>query len=97
MIQTINTSLNEIEYNALIIYPNPAGHYTYMNLPEANSSINEIIVTDATGRIVFSSIKPTSILNDRMTLNVTGLVAGVYLIKVLSDDKTYSGRFYKTE
>jgi hypothetical protein len=94
---TINTSLNEIEYNTLIIYPNPAGHYIHMNLPEANSSINEIIVTDATGRIVFSSIKPTSILNDRMTLNVTGLVAGVYLIKVLSDDKTYSGRFYKTE
>lgn len=74
------TIISAEENNSLVAYPNPATDFITIELPGANS-INEIEILDATGRLV----KQQKVQQNKTSINIADLNAGLYLIKVLDD------------
>jgi hypothetical protein len=73
------------------VYPNPASNV--LNIDAKNSgSINEMQLTDLNGRIV-KSVKTTSVNNAQ--INIADLNAGVYFLKVTSNEGTGTTKVVK--
>ncbi|MFN3404041.1 MAG: T9SS type A sorting domain-containing protein [Cytophagaceae bacterium] len=69
------------------LYPNPANNYVHI---ESEKEISEIILTDASGLILFKSS------NQNMNLlDVSGLANGVYYISIIAGDKTTQQKIFK--
>lgn len=79
---------NEIE---LSIYPNPSSnHISIKNLPNSFESY-EILITDISGKIYYR--KESLILNEK--IDISSLTNGVYLLAILTDQKSYLNTFIK--
>lgn len=87
------SSINEFQsLNSIIIYPNPVSEYlniNFQNNPVEHTEFN-IEITDISGRI----IRCTTIFN-KVSLNVSSLPSGVYIIKVYTDKDLAIGKFIK--
>jgi len=79
-----------ITKNGIEVYPNPASDLLYLQLPE-NSGDAEINIYDATGRIVQSE----KIVNNQNSINIRGLTAGTYVLKVQFRDNCRTSGFIK--
>ncbi len=79
-VTTVNTPL-ATEKSSFMLYPNPAiNDVVYITTPR--NDVKEVVVYDVFGKIV---------LMDRITsktLNITRLVAGVYVLQVTEKNKT---------
>jgi len=74
--------------NTLTAFPNPASDILNVRLNDSNDAINEIFIIDLTGKIVLRSEPGNA------TVNVSGLVSGIYHIWAYSVQKTsYFGVF----
>ena len=74
--------------NNINIYPNPAR--TLLNLQAANNtSINKIIITDLTGKIVKEQTQNTT------TINVENLAQGMYILEAYSGEQKMVSKFVK--
>jgi len=88
---TTRTDNSEIE-QGLSIFPSPAVDYTFVTIPEGdflslniyNISGNEIISIDAS---YFSG--------SEYKLNLSDIVEGYYIVKLVSHEKTFCGKFIK--
>ena len=81
---------NQSQYNALV-YPNPARDYIRIELQD-DSSCQSIAIYSIDGRLV-ETFPATS---HPTTINISGLNAGMYIMKVrLSDGMEYSQRIVK--
>ncbi len=70
------------------IFPNPAS--SSIQIGQSNlTDINEIIITDMTGKTVFQQNGGVS------TVNIEYLTPGIYLIRLLSGEKVYSEKLIK--
>jgi hypothetical protein len=71
------------EPQELMVYPNPGtGYFTL----EANfSQVKEIRVMDTLGRI-FKTIRNPEIYSDRISLDLSNLQPGCYIVNILSED-----------
>ncbi|HWB25204.1 MAG TPA: alpha-amylase family glycosyl hydrolase [Chitinophagaceae bacterium] len=71
------------------VYPNPAGSNTalYVN---TNLSKVQMILTDASGRVVYKSQLSAVTTGQRINLPVQNLAKGVYLLKVSSDKLSHT-------
>ncbi len=80
-------AVNDIRGNKpmLNVYPNPASAELNVELPEGSTSIT---ITDLVGRTVLTKQITTSAAH-QLTLNVAGIPAGNYILKTVSNDKTY--------
>ena len=78
------------ENDKIKLYPNPA-HNT-LTVESANP-IREITVYDQTGRAVAVETRCTT--SPQRILNITSLHAGIYLVKVVSDNGTETAKFVK--
>lgn len=67
------------------VYPNPATELIYIN---SNELINEVEIYNLRGKQVLKSGKVSS-------LNVSNLQAGIYLVKIISEDKTITKKIIK--
>jgi hypothetical protein len=76
----------------LRLYPNPASGQVYWRLPETAAGTQNLSVQlfDQQGRLVSSQT-----LTGSQTLDVQGLVQGVYALKILAGKRVYVGRFAK--
>lgn len=85
------TSIDDSEIeNDLLIFPNPASNY--LNVETGVRTQSVLNVFNSLGNCVLSrSITNSSTVN----LDVSRLSKGVYLMRVSSDDKSYTGRFVK--
>jgi len=77
------------EYNmaGISLYPNPTSTFVHINL--AYSSVTQhsserIILYDALGKIV----SHTELVEDKLTLDVSHLPAGVYYVKAIVDGQS---------
>ncbi|TVQ17069.1 MAG: T9SS C-terminal target domain-containing protein [Bacteroidetes bacterium] len=76
----IIVSVNEWDYNAFSLYPNPASHYVILH--NSADGAAEILVTDLNGSIVIQ----TRMGSGEKQLNVEDLKEGIYIIRVVAGD-----------
>ncbi|HEY5825402.1 MAG TPA: T9SS type A sorting domain-containing protein [Cyclobacteriaceae bacterium] len=71
-------------YETLMISPNPANEFVLLPVVDGR-----VVVFDCTGKIVYTD------LSDHNILDVSGLPAGIYYIRIISEDKIYTGKFVR--
>jgi hypothetical protein len=76
----------------LNVYPNPAGDYLKLELPFRGEEKFGLKLSNMMGEIVKSEIYTYS---GELTLDVSGLAPGSYIISVQTRDKKLQGRFVK--
>jgi len=69
----------------IVIYPNPASDYLSIE-STASEIINRIIVTDLSGRI----IQDKTYNDSKLTISLSNLKTGLYLLKINTDKGSYS-------
>ncbi len=79
-IEEDDTSVDMVDAATFKIYPNPA--HSVVNL-SANAEINEVFVTDMSGRRVYSN---NQINSPEHQIQLSGLEAGIYIIQVHTTD-----------
>jgi O-glycosyl hydrolase len=80
---TVGSGINEIEEpkSELLIYPNPAHDFLTISNPELN--FNEMELIDLNGKILINC----SLISYETTINVKSLQPGVYIIKLMNENK----------
>ncbi|WP_332026401.1 T9SS type A sorting domain-containing protein, partial [Kaistella sp.] len=81
--QNIRTNLGD---RSIVVYPNPASNEVTIKIPGGDKIVS-VEFLDATGRTVTNSNKEM--------INIEKLPTGIYIIKVLTKDKIYSGKVIK--
>ena len=74
--------------NQLNLYPNPVQNVLHINLPVKTGTLE---VFDNSGK----SILLNQILDNNTSVDISGLVNGIYLVKVLADNQIYTGKIVK--
>jgi PKD repeat protein len=79
------TGVNELSNNTIRIYPNPVNDKVTISL--GNTSANEVTLSDAQGKLIYSSV----VNGNELVIDLTAVSKGVYFLQVLGDDdiKTY--------
>jgi hypothetical protein len=78
----ITTSVEKIETNKFVIYPNPATNVLTIENPNANSLINQIIIQNSIGENV-KEFKNTNQVSNQINLEISSLPSGIYFIKII--------------
>ncbi len=87
----IINSLNEAHQGRLIIYPNPAGEYLFLDVPSDDFSIdNSLSLWELNGRLVFHRYGLPS--GELKRVNLNGLPSGLYLVMLSMNDKTWKNK-----
>ncbi len=81
--------INEQPDSKLITYPNPVNNQLTVN---AEADIVQITLVDLSGKTVLNKAIPKQ---RKATLNVTGLPAGLYAVKVVTEKGAYSKKVMK--
>jgi uncharacterized repeat protein (TIGR01451 family) len=93
--QTVVSIINRNnDTNQLNVFPNPANEVLNINLQ--NNMIENCIITNALGQIVYNSANEIN-ANHKIQLNIADLNAGVYFVKVRSENGSYTSKFIKSE
>ncbi len=71
-----------------VMYPNPA-HEILNFKNDSNETIDKVIITDISGKIVFEQSK------NIVQINVQELNQGIYIVQIISGKKTYQEKFIK--
>jgi hypothetical protein len=86
--ESTTTSTKNIISNQLSIYPNPTNDFIRLELEDGNALINaKLEIIDITGRTHI--VQPQ--INNKV-INVSSLSNGVYILKIISDNKIYSNK-----
>ncbi len=84
--QTVSIS-NQINKNALKIYPNPATGHFILRMPDGEGHIVAVEIVDMDGRVLRQWTAPSGFGE---SYSVEGLSAGVYVVKVDTGDNRFS-------
>jgi len=76
------------------IYPNPASNLIHADLDHAVSSNDSYQLIDAGGKTI-SQRRIKNIAGNRITIDVSNLVKGAYLLKIITANRTSIKRFIK--
>jgi hypothetical protein len=78
--------------NLLQIFPNPVSNRLYWRLPEPTASMQNMSVQlfDALGRLLQHQLLPSE-----QSLDMQGLPPGMYTLKVVADERFFSGKIVK--
>ncbi len=71
------------------IYPNPTHNFIFMQLPVGN--IFDITITDIAGRQIFKEKN----IQSGSQINCANFSKGVYFLKAVNGDKTFTDKFIK--
>jgi|GEM_PF-1842317 len=75
----VPTSIEELNTETLVIYPNPASDVLNISL---NQEINKVLVFDYTGNLVISQQAD----GNAVSINTSHLSTGVYIVRVMTND-----------
>ena len=78
-------------HGKLSLYPNPASSTVRIVNPTTSKNLSVMVVNAAGANISID----TQIQNNEITLNAATLPSGVYLVKIVTANKVWSGRFVK--
>jgi len=79
---------------ALGLYPNPVANSVRFDVPETGKSLSLEVFT-TTGRLVLTGTGSVEQLNQQLSQRVGGLAAGLYVVRVIGAQQTYTDRFEK--
>jgi len=79
--QEDNSSVRTLDRNLFKVYPNPAKNEITVS---SNENLSKVTIYDVTGKVMFS----TSDVNLNSTVNVSAFSRGIYMVEVLTDNKT---------
>ena len=85
-VAALNT--NSFASNGFVIYPNPA-QKTLQLQTKTNTTIDKIIITDLSGKIILEQTQNTN------QINIEHLWVGMYFIEAFSGDEKYTSKFVK--
>jgi hypothetical protein len=71
----------------LKLYPNPAGDFIHIQIPNSGALVDEIAVYDLTGRLVL--LKSGSV---PQRIDISNLPAGLYLVQAKTENGVYTGK-----
>jgi len=75
--------------NVFTIYPNPGNGL--INISANNSGLAKIMIYDLLGNVIYNEATELS-TNKAKTIHLNDLANGIYLVKIISNDKTYTQR-----
>jgi hypothetical protein len=75
--------------SAINVYPNPAGSTLYVEVENQNNSDVRISLYDMSGKLVIDEHKQSRKGVEKISVNTSKLVPGVYSIKVVSGTENY--------
>jgi len=84
----ITFSVEENETSAINVFPNPASNMINVTFAEINGDVT-MQMFSADGKQVFAH-NANVVSNQNTTLDVSGLSAGIYTLRVVADNGTYS-------
>ena len=67
--------------NDIVLYPNPASSSVQISLQNSNESLDNIRIYDVLGKTIRTL---TSITNNQVTMDVSNLAKGIYLVEITS-------------
>jgi N-acetylneuraminic acid mutarotase len=77
-----------------VLAPNPAGNVLFLTFPEPAGQITGMVITDATGRSrLVNAHRPAA--ENQIRIDVSGLKAGLYLLRIEADGGRQLLRFVK--
>ncbi|MDP2176463.1 MAG: M43 family zinc metalloprotease [Bacteroidota bacterium] len=82
----LSVDANPIISNQIKIYPNPANEKLFIEIHSESSQKTEIQLIDYTGKIIRTETIELTKGEHTLTLDITDLKPGVYIIKILKDD-----------
>lgn len=82
---SLTSKIVPVEYD-LIASPNPARDVTYLNFTAANEYRYTIEVTDMTGKVVIRKSGVATEGSNKVLVNVSGLIDGLYNVSVTNND-----------
>jgi Secretion system C-terminal sorting domain len=88
---SLKTSSNS---NTIKLYPNPAKDYTTITMNGYNESITQLVITNATGAIVWKENNPVVTLQ-RLRVPLKNLSSGIYLMQIVGKTKTTTVKLIK--
>jgi hypothetical protein len=84
------SSLNDLSLDAVKIWPNPADNKFYIKLDKIGDT-NQILVMSFDGKVLIN--KGINVLNTE--IDISALNSGIYMIMVITDNKTINKKFIK--
>jgi pimeloyl-ACP methyl ester carboxylesterase len=84
LVGNASLGITEEDKSELKIYPNPANNIIYIS--HTNAPVKLVEIADISGRIVQAQNNPQG--NTTLSVNTSGLKAGVYMVKVQTAGKT---------
>ena len=93
----ISNGISENDINGgLSVYPNPAKDELHVAFQIQNSSVIDLEVLDITGRIAQVYKMGTFSKGDKdLSIDVSGLIQGIYFLRTLTSEGTFISRFTK--
>lgn len=85
---------NIADNNNISLYPNPANNTVNLSFNKAISGNATVDIMDITGRVITSHLLNAS-AGKIMTMDVSGMVSGVYIVKVTTGSNIYFDKFIK--
>ena len=87
----LNVKNSPVKAEELTIYPNPAGDFVKIKLPETSQAITGAQISDLSGRIIRTiNLSNTSL--SECKIKVDDLVPGIYFVDIKTSSKTYTGK-----
>ncbi|MBP7272364.1 MAG: M36 family metallopeptidase [Saprospiraceae bacterium] len=77
------------------VYPNPAQHSLTVSYKSSNSTDATLKIIDPLGRVVQHTTHSVVVHNNNLSVDITNLPAGTYLLQIEQDNRTKSTRFIK--
>lgn len=90
---TTNLENNFLESSGVLnIFPNPVSDELFLRFSKVGNNVNELIISDSFGRIIFHSLLDSS---DQagVTVDVSGLDNGVYFVSLIAEKGQLTQRF----
>ena len=76
-------------------YPNPANEVVYVKSPETASSVQKIMVSDMTGKVLYSVSNPVAGSDGVYDLDINSLKPGMYIIEMQAGSERMTSKFIK--
>jgi len=97
VIFNVVASVNTIEEQEILIFPNPVEDKVKIHKSEVIRTATEISIYNMMGEIVWKGQQEVRTRNQDVIIDVTKLPSGIYYLELISERKTFRSKFVKAE
>ncbi len=81
--------IDKLQDAGISVYPNPTNGIIFINT--INNNIQNITISDITGKLINANME----IQQNKTINLSNLKSGIYILKIQTDEKTFSIKIMK--